>query len=170
VRQGCGVGDQEAVELTVDSKRWQWVLGCLGAEEPAFSQGALFDFRMRLLSTGMDQRLLERTVELARGRGGFDAKTLRLALDSSPLWARGQVTPITLGKNGLFSGTSLRSLRATQSVYLAQDRGPNLAHSPAGRPLATPPGAAHHRGRSRRPARTGRGRARFGPCQPTAGE
>ena len=86
-----GVGDQEAVELTVDSKRWQWVLGCLGAEEPAFSQGALFDFRMRLLSTGMDQRLLERTVELARGRGGFDAKTLRLALDSSPLWGRGRV-------------------------------------------------------------------------------
>lgn len=86
-----GVGDQEAVELTVDPKRWQWVLGCLGAEEPAFSQGALFDFRMRLLSTGMDQQLLERTVELARGRGGVDAKTLRLALDSSPLWGRGRV-------------------------------------------------------------------------------
>jgi hypothetical protein len=86
-----GVGDQEAVELTVDSKRWQLVLGCLGAEEPVFSQGALFDFRMRLLGTGMDQRLLERTVELARRRGGFDAKTLRLALDSSPLWGRGRV-------------------------------------------------------------------------------
>ena len=86
-----GVGDQEAVELTVDSNRWQLVLGCLGAEEPAFSQGALFDFRMRLLGTGMDQRLLERTVELARSRGGFDAKTLRLALDSSPLWGHGRV-------------------------------------------------------------------------------
>lgn len=85
------VGDQEAVELTVDSKRWQLVLGCLGAEEPAFSQGALFDFRMRLLSTGMEQRLLERTVELARRRGGFDAKALRLALDSSPLWGHGRV-------------------------------------------------------------------------------
>ena len=52
--------------MTVDSKRWQLVVGCLGAEEPAFSQGALFDFRMRLLGTGMDQRLLERTVDLAR--------------------------------------------------------------------------------------------------------
>ena len=31
-----GVGDQEAVELTVDSQRWQLVLGCLGAEAPAF--------------------------------------------------------------------------------------------------------------------------------------
>lgn len=86
-----GVSDQEAVELTLDSKRWQLVLDGLGAEEPLFSQGALFDFRMRLISTGMDQRLLERTVELARARGGFDAKTLRLALDSSPLWGHGRV-------------------------------------------------------------------------------
>ncbi|HYQ91141.1 MAG TPA: transposase, partial [Candidatus Competibacteraceae bacterium] len=86
-----GVSDQEAVELTLDSKRWQLVLDGLEAEEPLFSQGALFDFRMRLISTGMDQRLLERTVELARTRGGFDAKTLRLALDSSPLWGHGRV-------------------------------------------------------------------------------
>jgi len=85
------VGDQEAVELTLDSKRWQLVLDGLGAEEPLFSQGALFDFRMRLMSTGMDQRLLERTVELARTRGGFEAKALRLALDSSPLWGHGRV-------------------------------------------------------------------------------
>lgn len=51
-----GVADQEAVELTADSKRWQLVLGCLGADEPLFSQGALFDCRMRLLSTGMERR------------------------------------------------------------------------------------------------------------------
>ena len=86
-----GVGDQEAVELTLDSKRWQLVLDGLGSEEPLCSQGTLFDCRMRLMSTGMDQRLLERTVELARARGGFDAKTLRLALDSSPLWGHGRV-------------------------------------------------------------------------------
>jgi hypothetical protein len=42
----------------------------------------------------MDQRLLERTVELACTRGGFDAKTLRLALDSSPLWGHGRVEDI----------------------------------------------------------------------------
>src|SRR5512144_749954 len=86
-----GMSDQEAVELTLDSKRWQLVLDGLESEEPVFSQGALFVFRMRLRSTGMDQRLLERTVELARSRGGFDAKTLRLALDSSPLWGHGRV-------------------------------------------------------------------------------
>src|SRR5512143_532161 len=86
-----GVSDQEAVELTLDSKRWQLVLDGLGSEEPLFSQGALFDFRMRLMSTGMDQRLLERTVELARVHGGFEAKALRLALASSPLWGHGRV-------------------------------------------------------------------------------
>src|SRR5512144_2705535 len=57
-----GVSDQEAVELTLDSKRWQLVWDGLGSEEPLVSQGALFDFRRRLMNTGRDQRLLERTV------------------------------------------------------------------------------------------------------------
>ena len=35
--------------------------------------------------------MLERTVELARTRGGFKVKTLRLALDSNPLWGHGRV-------------------------------------------------------------------------------
>jgi hypothetical protein len=87
----CKAADHEAVELTADSKRWQMVLGCLGAEEPTFSQGALYDFRMRLMSTQMDKRLLERTVELARATGDFNDRSLRLALDSSPLWGRGRV-------------------------------------------------------------------------------
>lgn len=83
--------DHEAVELTADSKRWQMVLDCLGAEQPLCSQKTLWDFRMRLILTGMDKRLLERTVEVARERGGFDAKKLRAALDSSPIWGQGRV-------------------------------------------------------------------------------
>ena len=85
------VADNEAVELTVDSKRWQMVLDCLGEEQPLCSQKTLYDFRMRLMHTGMDRRLLERTVEVARERGGFDAKALRAAVDSSPLWGHGRV-------------------------------------------------------------------------------
>ena len=77
--------------LTLDSTRWQWVLDGLGSEEPWLSPGARFDFRLRLISTGMDQRLLAHPVELARTRGGFEAKPLRLALDSSPLWGHGRV-------------------------------------------------------------------------------
>lgn len=40
-----GVSDADAVELSVVDLRWQMVLGRLGEEKPAFSQGALFDFR-----------------------------------------------------------------------------------------------------------------------------
>ena len=83
-----GVSDAEAVERTVIDLRWQLVLGRLGAAEPAFSQGALLDFRHRLIRHDMDRRLLERTVELARKTKGFDWKklpqTLRVAIDSAP--------------------------------------------------------------------------------------
>ena len=128
-----GVGDQEAVELTVDSKRWQLVLGSLGAEEPAFSQGALFDFRMRLLGTGMDQRLLERTVELARRRGGFDAKTLRLALDSSPLWGRGRVedTRNLLGHAARQAIGCLATLAQQEVAHVIEQIGLSLFDAPS---------------------------------------
>ena len=46
----CHVGDRDAVELTVMDKRWQLVLDCLGAEQPPFSQGTRFNFRMRLMA------------------------------------------------------------------------------------------------------------------------
>lgn len=90
-----GVSDAEAVERTVIDLRWQLVLGCLGATEPAFSQSALHDFRHRLIRHDMDRRLLERTVELARRTKGFDwkklPKTLRVAVDSAPLEGAGRV-------------------------------------------------------------------------------
>ena len=90
-----GISDAEAVELTVVDLRWQMVLGRLGASEPAFSQGALFDFRQRLIAHDLDRRLLERTAAIARCSGGFDAKklpkTLRIALDASALSGAGRV-------------------------------------------------------------------------------
>ena len=91
----AGVSDAEAVELSVVDLRWQMVLGCLGAAEPAFSQGTLHDFRHRFIRANMDRRLLERTVELARATKSFDwkklPKTLRVAIDSSPLEGAGRV-------------------------------------------------------------------------------
>jgi hypothetical protein len=36
-----GLSDWDAVETAVTALRWQMVLGCLGATEPPFSQGAL---------------------------------------------------------------------------------------------------------------------------------
>ena len=87
----CHVGDQAAVELTVMDKRWQMVLDCLGAESPPFRQSTLFNFRMRLMAHNLDQTLLERTVALAERTGGFGARQLRAALDSTPLCGAGRV-------------------------------------------------------------------------------
>lgn len=87
----CHVGDRDAVELTVMDKRWQMVLDCLGAEQPPFSQSTLFNFRMRLIAHNLDKTLLDRTVALAEQSGGFGARHLRAALDSTPLFGAGRV-------------------------------------------------------------------------------
>ena len=87
----CHVGDRDAVELTVMDKRWQLVLDCLGAEKPPFSQSTLWNFRMRLMAYNLDKTLLERTVALAERTGGFGARQLRAALDSTPLFSAGRV-------------------------------------------------------------------------------
>src|SRR5690349_8671348 len=96
VLQGyLGLSDYDTVEASVFDARWQMVLGRLGETEPAFSQGALQAFRERLIATDMDRRLLERTIELARATSEFDwkklPKTLRVAIDSSPLEGAGRV-------------------------------------------------------------------------------
>ncbi len=70
------ISDAEAVELTMMDLRWQMVLGCVGADEPAFAQGTLQAFRERLIAADMDRRLLERTIELARQTKEFDWKKL----------------------------------------------------------------------------------------------
>src|SRR5436309_3423861 len=72
-------------------KRWQMVLDCLGAEHPPFSRGTLFHFRMRLMAHNLDKTLLDRTVALAEQTGGFGARQLRAALDSTPLFGAGRV-------------------------------------------------------------------------------
>jgi hypothetical protein len=90
-----GISDAEMIELTVVDLRVQMVLGCLGAEHPPFSQGALQAFRERLIAAELDRRVLERTVALATATKAFDArklpKTLRVAIDSSPLEGAGRV-------------------------------------------------------------------------------
>src|SRR5215204_1417673 len=44
------ISDAEMIELTVLDLRVQMVLGCLGADEPPFSQGALQEFRERVIA------------------------------------------------------------------------------------------------------------------------
>ena len=56
-----------------------------------FSQGTLFNFRMRLITHNLDKTLLDRTVALAEHTGGFGARQLRAVLDSTPLFGAGRV-------------------------------------------------------------------------------
>lgn len=90
-----GASDAEAVELTVVDLRWQMVLGCLGATEPAFGQGTLQAFRQRFIAHDMDIRLLAHSREVATRTGGFDGKklpkNLRVAMDSAPFEGAGRV-------------------------------------------------------------------------------
>ncbi|EYF05743.1 transposase [Chondromyces apiculatus] len=85
LQAALGIPDHEVVELTAMDLRWQMVLDCVGAEEPIFSQGTLFNFRQRLIDHDLDRELFDKTVQLARETGGFSATHLRAAFDSSPL-------------------------------------------------------------------------------------
>ena len=87
----AGVSDDEVIEATVMDRRWQLALDCLDADGPPFSKGTLVGFRKRLIRHNLDRRLVDRTVELATATGGFGARALRAALDSSPLWGAGRV-------------------------------------------------------------------------------
>ena len=119
----CHVGDRDAVELTVMDKRWQMVLDCLGAEQPPFSQGTLYNFRMRLMAHSLDKILLERTVTLAEQTGGFGARQLRAALDSTPLCGAGRVEdPLHLLGQALRQavGLAARELGASAEAILEE--------------------------------------------------
>jgi hypothetical protein len=85
------VSDADAVVTAQMDKRWQLVLGCLGAEEAPFSQGALVSFRERMVLHDLDRKLLDRTVALAKTKGSFGWQKLKVALDSSPLLGAGRV-------------------------------------------------------------------------------
>jgi len=85
------VSDADAVVAAQVDRRWQLVLGCLGATEAPFSQGALVKFRERMIAHDLDRALLDRTVTLAKQTGQFGWQALRAALDSSPLVGRGRV-------------------------------------------------------------------------------
>jgi hypothetical protein len=86
-----GLGDADAVDEAEMDQRWQLVLGTLGQTKAPFSQGTLPRFRARLAEHGLDRRLVERTVELAKKTKAFGWQKLKAALDSSPLRGCGRV-------------------------------------------------------------------------------
>lgn len=86
-----GLSDAAAVDEAENDRRWQLVLGTLGKKKAPFGQGSLVRFRTRAIEHDLDQKLLDRTVELAKKTKLFDARKLRVALDSSPLEGAGRV-------------------------------------------------------------------------------
>ena len=85
------VGDAAAVVTARLDRRWQLVLGTLGTTKAPFSQGVLVTFRERLIAHDLDRKLVDRTVAVAKQRGGFGGQAVRAALDSSPLLGAGRV-------------------------------------------------------------------------------
>lgn len=55
------------------------------------AKGTLVEFRSALISQGLDRRLVERTIELSHRLCGVNPRSLRAALDSSPIWGAGKV-------------------------------------------------------------------------------
>lgn len=86
-----GVSDEEVIEALEMDRRWQLVLDCIDCEQPPFGKGTLVRFRAALIAKDGDRRLIERTVEMAKKKGGFSDRSLRAALDSSPLWGAAKV-------------------------------------------------------------------------------
>jgi len=86
-----GVSDDEAIEAMVMDRRWQLVLDCLECETAPFGKGTLVRFRAALMAKGGDRLLINQTVELAKSIGGYSSRSLRGALDSSPLWGAARV-------------------------------------------------------------------------------
>ena len=125
-----GVSDDEVIEATIMDRRWQLVLDCMDAEHAPFSKGTLVGFRSRLIRKDLDRRLIERTVELAARTGGFGARALRAALDSSPLWGAGRVedTINLMGHAlrkalGVIAAVQGRGQAAGTAIVAAQARG-----------------------------------------------
>lgn len=86
-----GISDDEVIEEMLMDQRWQLVLDCLECEKTPFCKATLVRFRKALIKQELDQRLIDRTVEIAKEKGGFGSSQLRVALDSSPLWGAAKV-------------------------------------------------------------------------------
>lgn len=82
------VSDEDAIENAITNDRWKLVLGTLGSNESPCCEKTLVLFRQRMVGHGMSNKVLAKTIELARQTKLFDYKKvgkLRVVFDSAPL-------------------------------------------------------------------------------------
>jgi transposase len=85
---GCAA--DAVIAATTMDRRGQLALDGLDCVPPPFRHGRLVAFRQRLIAHDRDRRLSERTIALARQRGGIGRGPLRAVLDASPRWGAGR--------------------------------------------------------------------------------
>jgi len=124
-----GVSDDEVIEATLMDRRWQLVLNCLDTDQAPCSKGTFGAFRKRLIDAQMDRRLIERTIEVASRTQAFGPRTLRAALDSSPLWGAGRVEDTY---NLIGHARKFDQSRGGRSTRIGTDRGRARSRSNAG--------------------------------------
>lgn len=88
------VSDDDAIENATANDRWKLVLGTLGSDDSPCCKKTLVFFRQRMVEHGMSNKVLDKTIELARQTELFDYKKvgkLRVVFDSAPLRGAGRV-------------------------------------------------------------------------------
>ncbi len=85
-----GVSDQEAIARTAYDIRWKVALG-VELEEKLCAKSTLQLFRANLLLNERYEKLFEASVAACRRRGLGKAKTVEVAIDSTPMLGRGAV-------------------------------------------------------------------------------
>jgi hypothetical protein len=87
----AGVSDEEATARATDDLRWKVALGIERDTKP-FAKSTLQEFRAHLILHEQQRLLFEQRLELAKQQGTFGSQhSLRLALDTTPVFGRGAV-------------------------------------------------------------------------------
>jgi len=88
------VSDDDAIEHAIANDRWKLVLGTLGTNASPCSKKTLVFFRQRMVKHEMGDKVLAKTIALAKETKLFDPRKLgklRVVFDSAPLRGAGRV-------------------------------------------------------------------------------
>jgi hypothetical protein len=81
------VSEEDAIEQAITNDRWKLVLGTLGSNESPCSKKTLVFFHQRMIEHNMSEKVLAKTIALAKETKLFDPRKLgklRVVFDSVP--------------------------------------------------------------------------------------